>query len=303
MNNYIKNDKLGSNEIKDKIFKYLYASGIDLNVKYEIISSDRDLDDIRDNDYIICPKFGGTRSWILFFCDDDCYYAVTFPKYKHKKMNLIIHPIDITVHPSFYNGTIMEGIFFKINDRRYLVIDEVYILAGQNELLKSKDDRLNNLSSFIKKMTHVNPYYNIYISQFFTIGKKSLRDLYEKIKSDPKIQEIIFYPKLYGKKIYKYTIIDSDLIDNVIKLTQFRLQKTDSPDVYNLLATESGNKVDIAYIPDMETSKICKRWFKDNKCKELLVKCQMDMDKKKWIPMEIIEDDEIDYDQIDDDTD
>jgi hypothetical protein len=69
------------------------------------------------------------------------------------------------------------------------------------------------------------------------------------------------------------------------------MQKTVNADVYNLLSTTNGNKIDIAYIPDMVTSKKCKQWFKDNKTKELLVKCQMDMDKKKWVPLEMVEKD------------
>lgn len=296
--NYIKNSQLGSREVKNLILKYLYKSGVDLNLKYETIRADKDLDNIKDNDYIICPRFSGTRTWILFFSVDDHYYAVNFPKHsQRKKEDLIIHPIDINVSPLFYRGTIMEGIYFRMDDHRYLVIDEVYMLAGQDETLKPKDDRLNNLSSFIKKNTNVNPYYNIFVSQFFNINKKSLRDLYEKIKSDPKIQEIIFYPKYHGKKIYNYSIIDADLIDNVIKVAQFLLEKTPSPDVFNLLSPTSRCKIDIAFIPDIATSKKCKTWFKDNNCKELLVKCHMDMGKKKWIPMEIIESDMNDIDK------
>ena len=288
----IKNARLGSREVKNKILHYLYTSTINLNLKYEIISTVKDLDNIRDNEYIICPRFGGTRSWILFFHIDNNYYAVNFPKHsQRKKEDLYIHPIDVSVCKEFYRGTIMEGIFFRMDEKKYLVVDEVYLLAGANQLLKPKDDRLNNLSEYFKLNTNINHNYYMYVSQYFTTGKFSLRELYEKIKSDSKIQEIIFYPKIYGRKIYSYTIIDPDLIDNVIKLAQFCMQKTASPDVYNLLSPNSKNKIDIAYVPDMETSKKCKQWFKDNKAKELNVKCRMDMGKKKWIPIELIEED------------
>ena len=79
------------------------------------------------------------------------------------------------------------------------------------------------------------------------------------------------------------------MVDNIIKLAEFRMQKTTSPDVYNLLSIDTKNKIDIAYIPDMETSKKCKQWYKDNKAKELVVKCQLDINKKKWIPIDLIE--------------
>ncbi|XWV24826.1 mg600 protein [Tupanvirus deep ocean] len=287
---YVKNANLGSREVKNKILKYLYSSNINLNLKYEIITNIKDLDNIKDNDYIICPRFGGTRSWILFFQIDNNYYAVNFPKHsQRKKEDLYIHPIEMSVSKQFYRGTIMEGIFFKMDEKKYLVVDEVYMLEGQNQLLKPKDDRLNYLKKYFQTYTNINENYYMYVSQYFTLSKSSLKELYEKIKSDPKIQDIIFYPKIFGRKIYNYTIIDSDLVDNVIKLSQFYMQKTASPDVFNLLAPNSKNKIDIAYIPDTYTSKMCRQWFKDNKAKELLVKCQMDMEKKKWVPIELVE--------------
>lgn len=290
--NTYKNINLESSTVRNKILQYVY-SNIDSNIRMENVSGLNDLDVIRDNDYIICPKFGGTRSWVVFCKFGQNYYAVNFPKYhsKNKRNELRIYPIDISVKKNVYDGTIMEGIYFRMDNDRYLVIDEVYILAGQNQLLKPKNDRLNYLSQY----TNINfiraTHFHLYISQYFLINKDDLKELYSKIKSDTKIQEIIFYPKIYGSKIYKYTILDEDLIDHVIELAQFRMQKTLSPDVYNLLSIESNNKIGIAYIPDIEISKKCKQWFKNNKTKELIVKCKMDTNKHKWIPSELVEED------------
>lgn len=288
---YNKNPNLGSRETKNKILQYLYKNVIDLNVKQEPICKG-DMEYIRDNDYVICPRFSGTRSWIIFFNVGNDYFAVNFPKHsQRKKEDLRIHPINVRINKEFYRGTIMEGIYYQRDEKKFLVIDEVYLLAGEDQRLKSKDDRLTNLARYIKTSIETCQDFCICVSQFYQINKRSLRDLYEKIKADTFIQEIIFYPKLYGSKIFSYTILDSDLVDRIIKISQFQLQKTSSPDVYNLIALDTGKKIDIAYIPDMETSKKCKQWFKDSKKKILLVKCQMDTDKKKWIPKEIVEDD------------
>jgi hypothetical protein len=290
---YIKNEKLGHREVKNKILKYLYTNNINLNLKHEIITGDMDLDNIRDNDYIICPRFGGTRSWIIFFHTGPYYYAVNFPKHSQKKKeDLYIHPIEMSVSKEFYKGSIMEGIYFRMDDKRYLIVDEIYLFAGENQLLKPKEDRLNMLSKCIKVGTNINDNYSMHVSQYYNIDKRSLQNLYDKIKADSKIQEIIFYPQIYGRKIYSYAIMDSDLNDNIINISNFILQKTDNPDVYNLLSVPSEKKVDIAYIPDIETSKKCKQWFKNTGKKKLLAKCQMDMGKKKWIPLELIEEDE-----------
>lgn len=287
-----KNIDLMLADTKNKILEYLYKSDIQIDTKHESILTMKDMDNIRDNDYVICPRFSGTRSWVIFFSTDQAYFAVSFPKHNQRKREEIrIHAIDITVRKIFYRGTIMEGIYFQNNNKKYLVIDEVYKLAGEDQILKPKEDRLANLAQYIKKSMSASPNYCISVSQVYNINEKSLKKLYDKIKTEPSIQELIFYPRLYGLKIYTYTILDSDLTDNIIKISIFNLQKTSNPDVYNLLTLENKNKIGIAYIPNIETSKKCKQWFKDYKKKTLVVKCHLHIEKQKWIPMEIVESD------------
>ena len=298
---YIKNADLNSNQTKNKILRYLYSSGIDTHKKYQAIANESDINTIKFGDYTICPRFTGTPSWIIFFRTGNHYYAVNFPKYR-KKDNYIIHPVEMNVSIEFYYGTIMEGIFFRIDDKKYLVVDEVYLLAGNNELVKPKDDRLANLKEYFKTSISINPFFYMYVSQYYGTDKNSLKDLYDKIRSDTKIQEIIFYPKLSNGKIYTYTILDTDLADNITKISNLFLHKTASTDVYHLVSI-TGNKIGIAYIPDMQTSKMCKQWFKDYKSKQLLVKCRLDSEQNKWVPMELVEndlDDDMSSDQFDD---
>jgi hypothetical protein len=286
-NNYIKNSNLKSVQTKKNIYQFLHKY-VDSIQKSEHIKNIKDLDNIRDNDYIICPKLIGTRCWIIFCKFDNYYYAVNFSKYSKQINNTIIHPINVSVIKEFYDGTIMEGTHYRIDNKHFLVIDEVYLFAGQAQLLKPKDDRLSEMNRRIIFDNMNNSTYTMYISKFFQINKKSLQELYEIVKFDEKIKEIIFYPKIFGRKIYSYTIMDYDLVDIIIKLSKFQLQKTNNLDVYNLLSITTNNKIDIAYIPDMETSKKCKQWFKDSHNKNIIVKCQMDINKKKWIPIEII---------------
>lgn len=298
---YSKNENLSSADVKNKILKYLYTNIVS-DVKHEIIKNENDLDNIRNNDYLICPRFKGTRSWILFFTLEDKYYAVNFPKHSQKKKEALrIHAIEIGISKELYRGTIMEGIYFGVGNYKYLIIDEIYLLAGENQMLKPKDDRLNFLSRNIKKFIVVNECYQMYVSQFYYCNKKSLEDLYEKIKSDDKIQEITFYPKISNNKIYSYVILDSDVVDNIIKRKVFNMHKTNNPDVYQLSSHRKNKKIGIAYIPTLDLSKKCKQWYKDAKKTDLLVKCQLDLVKNKWIPMEILEED-VEPDDLDDTT-
>lgn len=287
---YVKNANLDTQEVKNMVFKYLREHINEKKIKQEVIASIKDMDNIRDGNYIICPRINGTPSWIIFFRIDHNYYAVNFPKHHIRRQdNIKIYPIEITVDPKFYYGTIMEGIFYFTEYSKHLVIDEIHMIAGENQLLKPKDDRLNYSLDLFKTSVLKMPHYQMDIIQYYDINKGSLQNLYDEIKSNKNIREVIFYPRNYGGKIYSYTIMDIDLKEHVIKIGSFRLQKTASPDVYHLLSIQDSSKIDIAYIPDIDTSKKCKQWFKMYRKKELFVKCHMDLNIHKWIPMEIIE--------------
>jgi len=285
-----KNNRLDDIATKKMLYQYLFEKINDKNHHINI-SNTEELNVIRKKGYLVCPGNYGTRSWILFVKIKDDYYAVNFSKNTH--INKVkIFPIQITACQDVYNGTIMEGVYMINNGVPSLVIDDVYYLAGKTQLLKSKDDRLSELSQYAHKNFGGNPKFNIGICHFYDINKKNLEDLYNEIKYDNTIQEIIFYPKMYGGKIYRYVILSEDVIDNVVKTMRFIMKKTNKPDEYKLFDIESSEKIDIAIIPDMITSKKCKRWYKDNKTDTLNVTCQYLFDRKKWLPIEIFTEDE-----------
>uniref|UniRef100_A0A6C0LRR9 mRNA capping enzyme adenylation domain-containing protein n=1 Tax=viral metagenome TaxID=1070528 RepID=A0A6C0LRR9_9ZZZZ len=279
----LKNCNLQSNDTKNRILKYLHQN-IDSDTKHCDIISTNDLDYIRDNDYIICPQFCGIRSWIIFFKSNNIYYAINMPKYRENN----IYPINIIVPADIYSGTIMEGIIFIIDNTYHFVIDEVYKLSGENQLLKPKKDRLDQLSKCLQYFKR-NSICCFYVSQYFDIEKQNLLDLHSKIKSDVKIQELIFYPQIFGFKIYKYTILNNDLKDDIITVSIFNMKKTNLSDVYDLFSIMDNEKIGIALIPDVTTSKMCKQWFNDYKLRELFVKCQFDSMKSKWKPIDLVD--------------
>lgn len=301
-----KNRNLNSASVKNRILRYLYRSNINLDTKHEHIVSEKDLDTIRDKEYIVCPRYSGVRSWIMFFRDNTNYYAVNFPKHnQHRKDILQIHPVDIVVSSDLYLGTVMEGIYYRDESSRYLAVDEVYTLGGVSQLLRKKTDRLNSLANFFKTNLKANPQYVMYVGQHYAINPMNLSQLHEKIKDENRIQDIIFYPQIYGGVIHSYTIIETDRADDIIKLSEFYMEKTVNPDVYKLLSIDSRTKVDLAYIPDIGTSRMCRDWFvaprskakakgakkRAQKITELRVRCREDIEKRKWIPIELVEED------------
>lgn len=286
---HIKNYQINSPQIKNQIFRYLH-SNVTNPPDHDLILKESDLDIIKNSDYIICPKFNGIRSWIICMRIENVYYSIIFPRYNRKPSNIVIKPLEIPMSKMFYHGTILEGIHYLMDDVNNILIDEVYMIGGEDQTIKSKEDRLNYLSGCLMKGLMRNSFYNIFVSQFFQVDKNSIKELYQKIKSDTTIQGIIFYPKIYKQlKIFTYTILDSDLENDIIKISSFKMIKTPKPDVYDLLSMESSNeKVDIALVPDMESSKKYKSWFNDSGKKKLQVRCRWHEEKKKWIPIEVV---------------
>lgn len=286
MKDKIKNKDLDNPNIRDKIIKYYRDNFPSVKTEYKYIKSEKDLNYIRENNYLICPQMSGVRVIVIFFREKNCYYAINFHKDKLKRHNIQIYPIEIPVIEKFYNGTIMEGIYFNFDKKKFIIIDQIYRLYGEDQMMKSRSDRIFFLSRKLKTDVIINPEYSILTAQFYSIDKRSLEDLYEKIKINPNIRELAFVPNDFEGTIYLYSIISSDLIDDIVKYSKLIIQKTKTSDVYHLLDTVSRKRIGIAHIPDIKTSKMCKEWFKISKKKELIVRCLFDSVKNTWIPIE-----------------
>jgi hypothetical protein len=91
-----------------------------------------------------------------------------------------------------------------------------------------------------------------------------------------------------NKKTIKYTTNNSDVI-----LT-FEIKKTDIIDVYKLFLADKikkdgktilkSKKIDIAYIPTMDCSNMCKKLFEINNDR-ILINCSFIKEKNKWLPI------------------
>ena len=63
-----KNLDLHQKTVKDKLLRYLYKN-VNIDSAHNEILLDRDLDAIKNGEYVICPRLQGVRSWIsdIFF--------------------------------------------------------------------------------------------------------------------------------------------------------------------------------------------------------------------------------------------
>lgn len=289
--NDTKNQDISSDATKNFILSHLHKHIDDVHRPIKNIIDWSVVDNIRDDDYIAYPRHIGTRSWVLFISHDNNYYAVSFPQHNiRKRDNINIYPVDIQASKQLYAGvgTIMEGIYYNENNHKRLIIDNIYYLGGKSQITKTKMDRLNYLRKLIRTKFSFNRNYSLYISRYYTLDRNGLYDLYNTVKSSEYIQEIIFCPSNFDGVSYRYTVLNTDMQDDVVKYCTLNMAKTKSPDVYKLSSLSNGSEVGIAYIPDTKTSKMCKSWY-NKRTKTQTVKCVMDINMDKWIPLELVD--------------
>lgn len=287
-----KNKDLEKADTRNAILKYLYERVKSMVPIVPIVESNH-LDLIKNNKYIICPRINGVRSWLVFFIYKDVYYAVNFPKQNtNKQVKLRIFPIDILINQDAYIGTIMEGIYCCSGDHRHITIDNVYFLRGKNQNMLNHSEKLTLMQDFVSKETTQSDKFTISVSKYYPIQKDSILELFDSIKKETNIGEITFYPEFPNKRtpVFQYTILDTDLQVETIVLSSFKMTRTDKPDVYDLECLSEQMKPDIAYIPDIETSKKCKEWFKGIRGKNatIIVTCKFFSERNKWMPIEKI---------------
>jgi hypothetical protein len=294
-----KNIGLDTGPVRNSIIRFLNNNVQNINEEYEIIARQESLDEIVQNEYILCPRMTGTRTWIIFFIKDNIHYAVNFPKHNQaKREQTRIYPIQVPAAGSYYRGTIMEGIYYRDETSQYLFVDEVHLLEGVNQMTKMKDIRLRELNESLRRSVNNSPNYGLYASQYYFPTEESLTALYEKIKVDPLIRELIFYPRIYGKKIYSYPISDQDILDQSVTYDIFKMRKGNHVDSYYLQAL-NGENIGLAYIPNINVSRMCKKWFKDYRKKILMVRCSLgsvNVESDKWVPVKLVEEEEIQED-------
>lgn len=283
-----KNGDLENDVVKNRIIKYLYEKVKNPISSLEITKNEQV--NVINKTYHLVPELGGVRSWIIIFHHRDQYYAVNFPKVSdsyRKRKDWHIYPINVPIHKSYFLGTIMEGIYTRSarSLNRYLIIDEIYFCKGRDLRATSFTERMKHIHEFVDNGIKKNSELNIYPVLSYPVNNNGMLKIYEDMKSNPAIKKIQFVPPDMKRKRLFYVVVKADLINDIIRTAKLIMVNTNKKDVYHLYQ-KNNNKVGLAYIPTIELSENIIEWF--NKAKKILVKCQYDNQKQKWIPVEFI---------------
>jgi len=283
-----KNKDLSQTNVKDSIIKY-FLSKVTLDYQVQQITCEQDLKTIKENEYTITPKYRGQKSWIVFVrLGENNYYAISFPKNKLNSKDLQLYPINLMIEKRIYDGTIMEGVYYKNSmGNKILIIDEIYILEGRDMLREKRDTRLDQTSKYFQENIERSLDYQIYVCSHYAPIQFNMKNLFDLTKTDQQIEGWMFYPNYYHKQlqIYYYEIKLTDLSEEVTQFAIFMMRKTQLPDIYDLY--DAVQRIGHAYVPNADATKKFKSWFKESNT-EVKVKCRFNTDLNKWMPLELI---------------
>jgi hypothetical protein len=287
-----KNIELDNQITRNILFRYFDSFNIK-NYKIIRITKNEDIMNIKRNDYNIYPAYNGARVWLMLYSYNNIYYFVSFSRHiLAKRSTTTIFPINNGASKKLYSGTLMEATYFSDNNKKFFIVNDIHCISNEDQSLVDRCEKIKIMKNIFRNneiVQHDNCI--IRVGDNYKIDKFALGDMYEKIKLNPSISEIMFYPNMTDGTIYHYTITPEDIKDKHIRGCVFLLRKKKS-DAYEVINTKTLRKIDLAYIPDLQTSKMCAGWFKDNlHTKELLVMCYFDNEQNKWIPKYLADDD------------
>lgn len=132
-------------------------------------------------------------------------------------------------------------------------------------------------------------YHLRYKSKLYNFDEDKIVNVFRKVKDETKFQTFENIEPNVEQLEEKTTSSNIEINDTDEKILW--ISKTDYPDVYNLYNTDnasSSEKIGIALIPNMVTSKMVRNAFKNkNAATVLMTKCKYDTKFNKWFPIEI----------------
>lgn len=297
--------------------KYLFINNnIDMKkFSYKILEFTSDLVQLDDTYKYITPIYTGENYIFIFFKNCNKYISILIKKkdiYKLKnedinKLNILNKKVYLG--ENIYKGTILEGTLLNTNNE--FVINDVYMLCGEQMIDKLYYSKIMNISSYINNnysKTDNRNELKLYVNSVFDIKEfKNMIDN-KNIENKKYMKGIAFNKKISDTRLLYFLnnevkgidIADkkipglnykSNLNNNKNSENIFMMKKTEMYDVYNLLEKDNNGEytinIGIAYLPNVDSSKYWGEVF-NNKSKTL-VKCIFNQNKNKWTPIDNLE--------------
>lgn len=317
MNNCIRNPK-----IKQAILDYVQKTTNAVRCNYVMINTERDLEHLNKKGLLVSPNYGGTGAFLVFVrLHRSKLFSVIIDKKSIgpniNKVRMIM--VRIRLNNSIYNGSILDGTLLRTPDAGQLfIVNDIYALNGQRLVNDFMVNKFINITTFLKHNYVEDNVLNnikIIVNDLHDVSqtRKLVKDTIPNLKYSKNVKGLIFLPETSGTRlIYLFQIHkpknkaitkNSVAIANTeTKHVNFRMTKTKIPDVYKLYLLNTSDdkkykKIDIAYLPTLESSKLCKSLYNDGE-KHKIVMCEYVNDKQKWLPIRLSDQDAPDNENV-----
>jgi len=309
-----------NDDIKNQVINYIYESINLVDFKYKILEYEMDLPILKERKYYVSPNYNGLHGLLVFMKYLDKYVSIIVDrrtlKFYKNQINLAdikMIPVVAKVNSMIYNGSIFEGVLLYSgnNNVKNYVINDVYKLCGKSILDDTIINKMIHISALIEAES-IDGGINFIINKLHNFNEiqKLMNQTIPNSKYCSSIKGLAFHPEISGTKlVYLYSnCSETEETEKPIKTNNiavvksditaiFKMKKTETIDVYHLYLGEKVLKGDvkifkyvkmgIACIPTSECSSFCKSLFgKSDAC---LIQCKYDIDKKKWIPYCVVQ--------------
>lgn len=289
---------------KKKILDFLLNNVEEYNFNYQVINNESHLMKLKNLQYFVTPNIAGDN--YLFVCKkiNNIYYNVIIKKKTLGNLeninynNIIMLSLKVRMSTSTYNGTIFDGKIVNLGGCSVFIINDAYMLYGQDLLEDNLDKRHEKVNKFLDESYIIDNNMNVVDFRLNKLNDISdIKDLvYNRMdKSVYNFDSIAFLPKVKDQKYIFYFnnkhsyIMEKNMLGKKIDVDVIELFTKDVED--------DTRRVGIAHIPTTKCSKICAQHITDRLTP---IKCRLNPSFKKWEPIEIYIDDNIKIDSYED---
>ncbi len=288
--------KTNNRSIKDEIVSYLSKSVDSYKLDYNIIESENDLINIKNNESLLLPNIVGDDYIFVAKKIREIFFLAFIEKKTLDLNNLNYNDLNIInakirVKKNVYNGTILDGRIVNLGGCTSFIINKIFKLNGEDMEKYSLNECHKLTETFINESYIIDSNMN---SIFFKLNKifklEDISNLVNKniTESKFKFSSIDFISK-NSSKTYRYYFNNQDYQKKV----SIMYGKLIDTDVIELFSTDFDDnkikRIGIAHIPNIKVSLICNNHISDKTLNVL--KCRLNYRFKKWEIEEILSDD------------
>lgn len=299
--------KINEYATKKKIIDFLLNNVESYNFNYTEILEESHLINIKNTQYFVSPNIEGAEYIFLSKKINNMYYSViidkkTIENVKNINYNdIIIISLKIRLCEKTYDGTIFDGKIVNLGGCSVFLINDGYRLYGKDIIELDINRKYEQINNFLDESYIIDNNMNVID---FRLNKLNsiidIKDLvYNRMKkSSYKFDSIVFIPKNKNKKYIYYLNSNNNL--GLEKIMKGKKIDVDVIELYAIDRDDNSNRrIGIAHIPTQKCSRICSENIPNDKF--AIIKCKLNKNFKKWEPIEIFLDNNIEvskYDEI-----